>query len=299
VSVTEVVVVSPAKVNLCLGVGPVRADGFHPLATVYQAIDLCDELTIRDSADGDVLRVEGEDVSEVPADASNLALRAAHLLAAHHGVERAVDIHLRKRIPVSGGLAGGSTDAAAALVGADMLWSTHTPRPVLLEIAAELGSDVPFCLVGGTAVGAGRGELVTAAKTRGTHWWVVLPAKGGLSTPTVYGEFDRLAGREVRDPVIPTGMLAALRDGDPARLGGTLENDLQPAALNLRPDLGGVLDRGLAAGALGALVSGSGPTTLYLCDSKAHAEQVRAALGGGIVARAPVPGARVVDVRRA
>ncbi len=285
--------------------GPPRPDGYHPLATVYQAIGLYDEITVRRS-DDQVLTVSGEDVdlTGVPTDGANLALRAARLLADHHGLGLAVAMHLHKRIPVAGGMAGGSTDAAAALVACDALWGLRTPRDGLLELAAELGSDVPFCLVGGTALGSGRGELVRPVPTRGEYWWTVVPTAGGLSTAAVYGLFDRLSeGTGVADPLVPDALLSALRDGDAHRLGRALENDLAPAALSLRPDLAETIAAGLAAGALGALVSGSGPTTVFLCDRPGHAARVDRALqtavgtAPGLVAPAPVPGARVVGSR--
>jgi 4-diphosphocytidyl-2-C-methyl-D-erythritol kinase len=303
----EVVAQSPAKVNLCLSVGSARPDGYHPLATVYQAIGLYDEVTVSRSEE-EALTLGGEDVdlTDVPTDGSNLALRAARLLAGHHALDRTVSIHLHKRIPVAGGLAGGSTDAAGALVACDALWGLGTPRETLLELAAELGSDVPFCLLGGTVLGSGRGELVTPVPCGGELWWTVVPTEGGLSTAGVYGEFDRLTeGAAVVDPVVPDALLAALRDGDAHRLGRALENDLAPAALSLRPDLAETIAAGLAAGALGALVSGSGPTTVFLCDGPGHAARVDRALqtavgtAPGLVAPAPVAGARVVGSRPA
>ncbi len=301
----EVRVSAPAKINLCLGVGAVREDGFHPLATVYQAVSLHDEVVLR-PADTDRLSVSGEgvDVSAVPTDASNLALRAVHLLAAHHGRDDlGVDVHLRKRIPVAGGLAGGSTDAAAALVGADALFELHTPRQELLELAGHLGSDVPFCLLGHTAMGSGRGELVTPVMTRGEYWWVIVPDGAGLSTPAIYAEFDRVhEGRSVPDPVVPVELLAALRAGDPARLGAALSNDLQGPALRHRPDLAGLLECGRDNSAYGALVSGSGPTTVFLCGSADHATQVAEGIRDDLdvepplVAKGPVAGAWVTGV---
>lgn len=300
-STAQVTVSSPAKVNLSLGVGRVRPDGFHPLATVYQAIGIFDDVRVRPAAE-DSLTVYGEgvDVDDVPTDGTNLALRAARLLAEHRSVEAAVEIRIHKRIPVAGGLAGGSTDAAAALLACDALWGLRTPREELMELAAELGSDVPFCLVGGTAIGAGRGEVVTPAMTRGRYWWLVLPSDGGLSTPAVYREFDRLTP-EASEPEIPEEMLAALRAGDAARLGGTLTNDLQPAALGLRPGLRTALDAGMDAGAYGAIVTGSGPTTVFLCQDREHAQDLQILMtpdfGPGLVAEAPVHGARIREAR--
>lgn len=300
-STAQVTVSSPAKVNLALGVGQVRDDGFHPLATVYQAVGIFDDIRVR-PADEDSLTVYGEgvDVADVPTDGSNLALRAARLLAEHHGLDAAVEVRIHKRIPVAGGLAGGSTDAAGALLACDTLWGLRTPREELMELAAELGSDVPFCLVGGTALGSGRGEVVTPAMTRGRYWWLVLPADGGLSTPAVYAEFDRLTPT-VAEPEIPEEMLAALRAGDAVRLGASLTNDLQRAALQLRPGLEVALTAGLEGGAHGALVTGSGPTTVFLCQDREHAQDLQVLLtpdfGPGLVAEAPVHGARVREAR--
>jgi 4-diphosphocytidyl-2-C-methyl-D-erythritol kinase len=305
VTARQVTVSSPAKINLSLGVGAVRPDGFHSLATVYQALGLRDEVTVRSAAEHSIAVVgDGVDVSHVPADESNLALRAAMLLADHHGVDRAVEVRIRKRIPVAGGLAGGSTDAAAALVACDVLWEVATPREELVQLAAELGSDVPFCLVGGTATGRGRGELVTPVRTTGTYWWVVVPADDGLSTPAVYRRFDELAGSStVADPELPPNLLAALSTADVAALGAALTNDLQQATMSLRPDLFERLRVGLQASAHGAIVSGSGPTTVFLCGGRAHADRVSAALlsagaDQALVVQAPAPGAQVTEVPR-
>ena len=296
----DVVVAAPAKVNLSLGVGPVRGDGFHPLATVYQAIGLYDEIAVRPAASTS-LTVSGEDidVSDVPTDGSNLALKAASLLAAHNGVEEGIEMHIRKRIPVAGGLAGGSADAAGALVACDALWGTNTSREEMLVIAAELGSDVPFCLVGGTAIGSGRGELVAPAMTRGKYWWVLALADDGLSTPAVYREFDLLHdGSPVPEPEVPNDLMTALRSGDVEMLGKALTNDLQPAAFALRPELEELLAFGVLGSAHGALVSGSGPTCLFLAENQIHAAELRDWLSPSvpniIYAPGPVPGARVI-----
>ena len=292
----------PAKINLCLGVGPVRADGFHPLATVYQAIGLHDRVTVS-AADDVTVTVTGEErirLDDVPLDAANIAVRAARLLAEHHGVERGASIAIRKGIPVAGGMAGGSADGAAALLACDHLWGLHTPREALLELAAELGSDVPFALVGGTAIGSGRGEVVTPVMTRGEYWWVVLESAQGLSTPAVYREFDGLHSRRpAGEPEIPDALVQALRRHDIKALGASLTNDLQPAALRLRPELQAALDRGPVESALGVVLSGSGPSCLFLCENEAHAIVVAAGLrahGFSPVsfASGPVPGARVV-----
>jgi 4-diphosphocytidyl-2-C-methyl-D-erythritol kinase len=301
-------VAAPAKVNLWLGVGPARADGYHPLATVYHALDLHDDVELERAFGGTrLLTVKGSvDTSTVPTGSENLAVRAVELLAEHHRRGLPVGLHLTKHIPVAGGLAGGSADAAAALVGADLLFELGTPREELLELAGRLGSDVPFCLLGGTATGTGRGEVVEPVRTSGLFWWVVVPDLAGLSTPAVYAEFDRLTGGAAGPPSIPEALLAALADGNPRSLGAALGNDLEAAALSLRPDLGDLLACGRAGsdrvpGALAGLVSGSGPTTLFLATDAQHAVRLaghlRDALGrpkgaAPFVVSSPAPGAR-------
>ena len=294
----SVTVAAPAKINLQLGVGPARADGFHTLATVYQAISLYDEVTVAPS-DETTLEVVGEgvDVSDVPADASNLALRAAALLASRARVHGRVTMSIRKRIPVAGGMAGGSTDAAAALVACDALWDLRTPREELLSLAAELGSDVPFCLLGGTAIGTGRGEVVAPVADAGRYWWVVALPGGGLSTPAVYREFDRLHGGGVAEPEIDGALLAALARGKAVAVGRHLTNDLQAPALALRPELVDVLSVGGQPPALGAILSGSGPTCLFLAADEADAGRIRDMLRWAgtttLVASGPASGAHV------
>lgn len=299
---TAVTVRVPAKVNLQLGVGPLRADGYHELVNVFHAVSLFDEVTA-EPADGLSVRVESDsiDVRGVPLDAGNLAVRAAVLLAERLGVEPAVSLRIRKSIPVAGGMAGGSADAAAALVACARLWGAD--REDLLEPAAELGSDVPFALLGGTAVGLGRGERLTPALARGRFHWVFACADGGLSTPAVYAECDRLReshGQQAGRPRVVQKLMAALAAGDARALGAALSNDLQPAALSLRPSLRHTLDAGRDFGALGALVSGSGPTCAFLAESDEHARKLTTALSGVGVARTvvraygPVPGATVI-----
>ncbi|MFE0460858.1 4-(cytidine 5'-diphospho)-2-C-methyl-D-erythritol kinase [Kitasatospora sp. NPDC058965] len=300
----------PAKVNVQLGVGGLRADGFHDLANVFFAVALGDRVTATAAAPGAgvTLTCAGPDADQVPLDESNLAARAARLLAAHHGVAADVHLHIDKSIPVAGGMAGGSADGAAALVACDALWDLATPQAVLLDLAAELGSDVPFALLGGVALGRGRGELLEELPVAGSFHWVFAVAEGGLSTPAVFRECDRLreeAGTGSGVDRVPTpdpsaALLAALAGGDPVALAAAVGNDLQAAALSLRPALADCLDAGLAAGALAALVSGSGPTCAFLAKDAAGAEAVAAALTASGTCRAahathgPVPGARVI-----
>ncbi|WP_329104566.1 4-(cytidine 5'-diphospho)-2-C-methyl-D-erythritol kinase [Micromonospora sp. NBC_01699] len=292
----------PAKINLHLGVGPLRPDGYHELNTVYHAIALYDELTAR-RGDTLTLTMEGEGTGELALDDDNLVIRAARALAAHTGMPAHARLHLRKQIPLAAGLAGGSADAAAALVACDTLWGTNLSRDQLAAIAADLGSDVPFLIYGGTALGTGRGETVSPVLARPTTWhWVVAIADGGLSTPTAYRELDRLRADGAAPPPLPNadGLLAALRQRNPAVLAGTLGNDLEAAARSLRPALAETLKAGEAAGALAGMVSGSGPTCVFLAADAAGASRIAAELEAAGVCRAartatgPVPGARVI-----
>ncbi|MGA5100737.1 4-(cytidine 5'-diphospho)-2-C-methyl-D-erythritol kinase [Streptomyces lavendulocolor] len=268
----------PAKVNVQLAVGAARPDGFHDLANVFLAVSLYDEVTAT-PADGLRITCAGPDAGQVPLDATNLAARAATALAGRYGISPDVHLHIAKDIPVAGGMAGGSADGAGALLACDALWGTGASREELLDICAELGSDVPFSLVGGAALGTGRGERLTPLEVGGTFHWVFAVADGGLSTPAVYGEFDRLAaGTDVPAPAASPALLEALRTGDTALLAGALVNDLQPAALSLRPSLAGTLAAGTAAGALAGLVSGSGPTTAFLVKDEEAARTVADAL---------------------
>ena len=297
---TSVTVRAPAKLNLHLSVGPLREDGYHELTTVFHAVGLYDELTVR-PADALSLVVQGDTAEGVPTDGTNLAVRAVQLLAADSGRDASVSLLLHKGIPVAGGCAGGSADAAAALVACDALWGLGLSKDELAELAQRLGSDVPFALHGGTALGTGRGEQLTPVLGSGSYCWVLALPDTGLSTPEVYGELDRLREEGPLTLVSdPSGVLAALRQGSPEALGNALANDLQAAALSLRPELAGLLEAATALGALGAMVSGSGPTVMLLARDEGHAAALATALPGEApcrsvrVAGGPVPGARVI-----
>jgi 4-diphosphocytidyl-2-C-methyl-D-erythritol kinase len=288
-------------------VGRLRADGFHDLTTVFQAVGLYDDVVLARADELSVTVADGPGACgavDVPLDATNLAVRAVALVAAQTGNDARVAITITKGIPVAGGCAGGSADAAAALVGADALWGTGLSKEELAGLAAQLGSDVPFALHGGTALGTGRGEQLTEVLERGDYSWVLAVAEGGLATPAVYAELDRQ--RDTGPVGVATSadaVLSALRQGDAVALGRALGNDLQPAALALRPALRPVLDAARSLGALGAVVSGSGPTVAVLARDDAHAAALAAALTSqgacSDVRRAvgPVGGARVVEAR--
>ena len=278
----SITVRAAAKINLHLGVGRVRDDGFHPLDTVYQAVSIYDDLTVCAAPEVRLgQRVADHiDRSGLPEGDGNIIVRAIAALAAHHGRELPVDLLLDKSIPLAGGMAGGSADAAAALVAADRWHDLGTSDDDLLALAATLGSDVPFSLVGGTARGLGRGEIVTPVEDAGTWWWVAVPSTEGLSTPAVYRHFDALHPDAPETPAAAEPLLDALATGEPVRLARALHNDLQAAAIDLRPELGDLIALGEAEGALRGLVSGSGPTVVFLCDSADGATETALGLAG-------------------
>jgi len=299
----------PAKINLSLSVGPLRTDGFHELVTVFHAVSLYDEVIAR-AARGLSLTVEplrrDSDVGGVPDDERNLAWQAALLLAEHAGIEPDVRLTVRKDIPVAGGMAGGSADAAAALVACDHLWGVGLRRDELHDLAGRLGSDVPFALHGGTAIGTGRGEHISPVLAAAGMEWVIAVMDGGLSTPKVFEACDNLRvrdGAEVPAPQVHPDLMSTLRSGDAGLIGAALYNDLQAAAIELMPEIGELLELGRASGAAGALVSGSGPTTVFLVDGPVSAAEVEEQLRvSGLCrtvrrARGPVPGAQVSNVR--
>jgi 4-diphosphocytidyl-2-C-methyl-D-erythritol kinase len=299
----SVTVQVPGKLNLYLAAGDRRADGYHELTTVFHAVSLVDEVTVRD-ADVLSLQLVGEGADLLPTDERNLAWRAAELMADHVGRAPDVAITIDKSIPVAGGMAGGSADAAAVLVAMNVLWELGVPRRDLRSLAARLGSDVPFALHGGTALGTGRGEQLATVLTRDTFHWVLAFADGGLSTAAVFAELDRL--RDDARPAPPRldepePVLAALAAGDPRRLAPLLGNELQAAAVSLDPVLGRALQAGAEAGALAGIVSGSGSTCAFLCASAASAADVGTKLAAADVCRTvrvasgPVYGARVVS----
>lgn len=300
VATGSVTVRVPGKVNLFLAVGDRRDDRYHELTTVFHAVSLLDEVTVRNS---DALSVEvtGEGADFLPSDERNLAWQAAELMAEHVGRSPDVEILIEKSIPVAGGMAGGSADAAAVLVAMNNLWETGVPRRDLHALAARLGSDVPFALHGGTALGTGRGEDLATVLARTTFHWVLAFSADGLSTAAVFAEIDRL--REGGDPprlAEPQPLLAALAAGDAHELAPLLGNDLQAAAISLDPSLRRTLRAGTEAGALAGIVSGSGPTCAFLCSTAASAVDVGTQLAGAGVCRTvrvasgPVQGARVV-----
>lgn len=297
---------APGKINIAFDVGDVQPDGYHDVASVYQAVSVYEDVWAR-VADDFTIAVTGDlDVSGVPLDTTNLAVRAARRAAERLGWQGGIHLDVHKGVPVAGGMGGGSADAAAALVAVNELLGGGLTTLELQELGAPLGADVPFAVLGGTAIGTGRGDELAPALARGRFDWVLVTSADGLSTPAVYGELDRLRdlpdiapdhGVPSADPVV----LQALRAGDPAALAVAVRNDLQDAALSLRPALADTLRAGRRAGALAGIVSGSGPTVAFLAADERAAVELAADLAAAAPARSrvlhahgPVPGARVV-----
>lgn len=295
---------APGKLNVFFAVGEAQEDGYHDVASVYQAVSLLEEVTAT-ASDEFAMSVSGEGSAGVPLDESNLAMRAARMLADATGITAGVHLHIDKRVPVAGGMGGGSADAAAALVACDALWGTALTPDRLHDLGRRLGADVPFALMGGTAVGTGRGDQLSPALARGGFSWVLATSGEGLSTPAVYRELDRL--RDTADirpdgvvPEVDPAVMQALRTGDAEALARAARNDLQVAAFSLRPSLSNVVDEGIRLGALTGLVSGSGPTIAFLARDAGDAAQLAAGLrGAGIDAMTvtgPVAGTKVVGI---
>ena len=295
---------APGKINVCLCVGPLRDDGFHDVATIYQAVSLFEEVTASESNDFTVRFSGPIDTSHLTVDESNLVIRAARAVAAVSGYTGGADIQVVKRVPIAGGMGGGSADAAATLVAVDALWGTHLGMPKLAEIAATLGADVPFALHGGTALGVGRGDILSPVLAKSEFHWVLVLNEVGLSTPEVFRQLDRHRVEhsiEIEtvavEPAIDPKLLQALRSGEAMALAEYLRNDLQAAALQLMPNLGKTLEFGETHGALAGIVSGSGPTVALLAADEDSASGLMAALVAegrdAIAVTAPAAGAQV------
>jgi 4-diphosphocytidyl-2-C-methyl-D-erythritol kinase len=295
----QVAVRVPGKINLQLSVGPLQRDGYHELATVFQSVSLFDEITVSQIESG--IEITSDSKSNIPLDKENLAFRAAEIMRKKFDIESGLAVKIKKEIPVAGGMAGGSADAGGTIVAIDSLFSLGLKRDEMERIGAELGADVPFTIAGGTAIGTGRGDQIAPVLSRGSYHWVLALSTSGLSTPSVYKECDRLReGLDISKPFVSDSLLQALSHGDAKALGKALSNDLQPAACSLKPALRLILDVGLDYGALGGIVSGSGPTVAFLAENEDHALDLVVALtssgvvGNVIRVAGPVPGARVI-----
>jgi 4-diphosphocytidyl-2-C-methyl-D-erythritol kinase len=300
---SHVVARVPGKINLQLSVGPLQRDGYHPVATVFQAVSIFDDVKVALSSRAGIAILSGGKPSDyLPLDKNNLAYKAAELMTKKFDITDGLEITLTKEIPIAGGMAGGSADAGATIVAIDSLFGLGLKRNDMERIGAELGADIPFTISGGTAIGTGRGDQITPVLSRGSYNWVLALSSSGLSTPAVYGECDRLReGLQVAPPHVSDSLLHALSAGDAVALGKALSNDLQPAACSLKPALRLILDVGMDYGALGGLVSGSGPTVAFLAENEDHALDLVVALtssgvvGNVVRASGPVPGARIIE----
>lgn len=289
----------PGKINLQLSVGPLQRDGYHELATVFQSVSLFDEITVCEIEEG--IEIHSDSKSAIPLGKENLAYQAAEIMRKRFDIESGLSIKIKKEIPIAGGMAGGSADAGGTIVAIDSLFSLGLKRDEMERIGSELGADVPFTISGGTAIGTGRGDQIAPVLSRGSYNWVLALSSSGLSTPSVYKECDRLReGLDISKPFVSDTLLQALSHGDAKALGKSLSNDLQPAACSLKPALRLILDVGLDYGALGGIVSGSGPTVAFLAENEDHALDLVVALtssgvvGNVIRVAGPVPGARVI-----
>ncbi|MBH0117504.1 4-(cytidine 5'-diphospho)-2-C-methyl-D-erythritol kinase [Salinibacterium sp. NG253] len=297
---------APGKVNVFLKVGSLLDDGYHDVAIAYQALSLCEDVRAFHADDFSVSVTGTVNLSRVPTDGSNIAIQAARLLARRTGYRGGVRLEIEKHVPVTGGMGGGSADAAATLLACDALWGTNISREEMLGLASELGSDVPFALTGGTAIGTGRGDRLSPALAKGQFQWVLALADFGLSTPEVYAELDVHRERHSQDifpaevaPTVETDVLQALRAGDPHMLAECLHNDLQAPALKLQPSLAAVIELGEKNGALAGVISGSGPTVAFLTADLDSALELQIALSAAqmnvVRATGPVHGARIIN----
>lgn len=296
---------APGKINVFLKVGALLDDGYHDVATAYQAVSLYEEVWASAADDFSVSFSGPIDTSSLDTGGSNLAIRAATLLAHRVGYRKGVHLEIEKHVPIAGGMGGGSADAAATLVACDALWGTDLSREDLLELATQLGSDVPFAFTGGTAIGTGHGDQLSPALAKGHFQWVLALADFGMSTPLVYSELDRHRDRHAQDifpattqPQVDTNVLQALRAGDAHMLAEVLHNDLQAPALHLEPRLSAVMELGEENGALAGMISGSGPTVAFLAADLDAALALQIALSAArltvVRATGPVHGARLV-----
>jgi len=297
---------APGKVNVFLKVGSLLDDGYHDVAIAYQAVSLCEDVRAFRADDFSVSVTGTVDLSRVPTDGSNIAITAAQLLARRTGYRGGVRLEIEKHVPVTGGMGGGSADAAATLLACDALWGTAISREEMLGLASELGADVPFALTGGTAIGTGRGDQLSPALAKGQFQWVLALSDAGLSTPEVYTALDSHRQQHSQDifpaevaPSVDADVLQALRAGDPHMLAECLHNDLQAPALKMAPSLSEVIELGEKNGALAGVVSGSGPTVAFLAADLDSALELQIALSAAqmnvVRATGPVHGARIIN----
>lgn len=266
---------APAKINLLLDVLRKREDGFHEVEMIMTMVDLSDRLEMEE-LQRDAIIISSQ-AGYIPLDEKNLAFQAARLIKERYDVKKGVYIHLDKKIPVAAGLAGGSSDAAAALRGLNRLWRLGIPDEELAVLAAELGSDVPFCVTGGTALATGRGEKLEPIENPPSCWVVLAKPPINVSTADVYGRF-RVSAID-RHPSVPR-MMDAIRGGSFTGVCEELGNVLEDVTLRLYPEVRMLKESMLRLGADGVLMSGSGPTVFGLVSKEAKLARIYNGLRG-------------------
>mgnify|MGYP000895444813 FL=1 len=298
VIVGDAVLQAHAKLNLTLKILGQRPDGYHDIESVVQSIELCDRISVKTSSPVPVQRGKQEiDVKltcndpSIPAGRGNLAVDAAFTLAEFAGLRASVEINIEKGIPVAAGLAGGSADAAAVLVGLNDLWQLGLSKGELMTVGEKLGADIPFCVVGGTGIIRGKGERVESLPTPNDLWFVVMPLPERIGAAQAYTRFDRLteavggSGATPDASDVTSRMIQAIRAGRIRGIADVLTNDLERAAVSMAPSVAGAKQALLTAGALGVGMSGSGPTVFGLADSRMKAEEIRSVLQGALVCK--------------
>lgn len=266
---------APAKINLVLDALRKREDGFHEVEMIMTMVDLADRLEMEPIARDQI--IISSQVGYIPLDEKNLAFQAAQLIKERYGVKQGVYIHLDKKIPVAAGLAGGSSDAAATLRGLNRLWNLNISEQELCKLGAELGSDVPFCVTGGTALATGRGELLQPISSPPQCWVVLAKPPINVSTADVYGRFR--VNKVERHPSVKD-MIAALDRGSFPEMCHSLGNVLENVTLSLYPEVKQLKDSMIRLGADGVLMSGSGPTVFGLVSKEAKLSRIYNGLRG-------------------
>jgi len=289
----QIIASAPGKINIFFKVGSLQDDGYHEVLSIYQALDLREIVKVSSSATWRVAvsgSLSEEQIASVPTGQDNLVVRAAKAIASLAKISNPPELsfEITKNVPVAGGMGGGSADAAAAMLAVDALWGTKLDQEELMTAASNFGADIPFSILGGTAVGVGRGDQLSPLDGVRKLHWVLVPMNAGLSTPKVYAKLDEMRvsqgqdPRQIDSPKSPQELIDALKLGDAHAVAKHLHNDLQDAAVALMPELAKTIATGLAAGALAAMVSGSGPTVVMLAESETAAESIanRLALEG-------------------